>query len=838
MEGGREDRDYHSDNVKKESPSSNAVSPRVQTTERTSNSERTYQSPRVPSAERPYNSSPFAPQAYPRSNPTPSPKPVTPSPKQITPSPKLDFRSHHTPSPKQPDPRSHKTPSPKSEPRSRHTPSPKPDHRSPRMAAALARSQSPRVPLKQESPCPTVTPKPMSPLPPLISDLPPSPPQSSEVPSLLPPLPQSMSYQDDIKSESETSEHISTPSMTTTPSHHLPTPLSPFGGAGPNPSTPSTELPASHAGSASARGFQLNSDRSPRFLHTSPQIIRYCKDGRPSLLCEIKFSRLGPYQSQLLSRLRGAQVPNPSLQRCASREKTTSPGVRSKGKKPPLDRWLTAGSEEEKTVKKKTSPEGEEKQRKKSSPDKDRRKRSSLGEDEDRSNRKRSRSSPDNDQGRKRSSQVEEGKGSSPGEEEQGSSRKRNKEVMEDSDMNRPCDDRTSAASDDTVVREGTEDLKSSHRSSKSHRKDLGHRTSSGTSSETVIKDSEHRKRRDRDSSPTGFEPERAKRFRSAEPEEQILEPASPYNNSCDKRATSVPHATWPRNLMPPPKVYFSYFEKRQHEVYDDDQENVEEEAKRLKHEADKETNMEAKCMKYLQSILMFSVSANRTELSGDQKNAFTMYNQTLKLVKCICRPLTKSNNLFNRDNVDIRLVVMSLRAQSLLNLRLYKMRKHELKECQRSINDLLAKSSEDDPESGHISPTPSPAGSEGSNCSKSSGYTSSGETRMPGIVTPPTNPPVCLSIPKNVMQNQFNFCSYLSQCHELWEQADLFVNKGNVEDFFIQLDQQCGPLTLHSSIKDLVHYTRQGLQYIEDEKYTNSSQHYSNEGQTESDHE
>jgi len=549
----------------------------------------------------------------------------------------------------------------------------------------------------------------------------------------------------------------------------------------------------------------------------------------------------------------GGQVQNPSLQRCASREKTTSPGVRSKGKKPPLDRWLTAAvGEEEKTVKKKASPDEDEKQRKKSSPDKDRRKRSSLGEDEDRSSRKRSRSS-----------HGEEGKRSSPGDEESGNSRKRKKDPIDESDMTRPCgdvnrpcddrtsasddktspcDDRTSAPCDDAVVRDAT-DERPSHRSSKSHRKELGHRTMTSTGATSETKDSEHRKRRDRDPSPTGYEPERAKRFRaSAEPEEytgpESCRPnTSPYN-TCDKRATSVPHATWPRNLMPPPKVYFSYFEKRQHEVYDDDQENVEEEAKRLKHEADKETNMEAKCMKYLQSILMFSVSANRTELSGDQKNAFTMYNQTLKLVKCICRPLTKSNNLFNRDNVDIRLVVMSLRAQSLLNLRLYKMRKHELKECQRSINDLLAKSSEDDPESGHISPTPSPAGSEGSNCSKSSGYTSSGETRMPGIVTPPTNPPVCLSIPKNVMQNQFNFCSYLSQCHELWEQADLFVNKGNVEEFFILLDQQCGPLTLHSSIKDLVHYTRQGLQYIEDEKYTSSSHHYTNEGQTDEDHE
>ena len=106
----------------------------------------------------------------------------------------------------------------------------------------------------------------------------------------------------------------------------------------------------------------------------------------------------------------------------------------------------------------------------------------------------------------------------------------------------------------------------------------------------------------------------------------------------------------------------------------------------------------------------------------------------------------------------------------------------------------------------------------------------------MPGVLTPPTAPPICLSIPKNVMQNQYNFCSYLSQCHELWEQADLYVSKGQCEgkqgsikkkcflnilfsDFFIHLDQECGPLTLHSSLKDLVNYTRKGLASISDDK-------------------
>ena len=69
------------------------------------------------------------------------------------------------------------------------------------------------------------------------------------------------------------------------------------------------------------------------------------------------------------------------------------------------------------------------------------------------------------------------------------------------------------------------------------------------------------------------------------------------------------------------------------------------------------------------------------------------------------------------------RLVVPSLRAQSLLNLKLYKMKRHELKDYQKTIQDVLARSEDEQPaaaeQQGQISPTPSPAGSEGSNCSK-----------------------------------------------------------------------------------------------------------------------
>ena len=134
-----------------------------------------------------------------------------------------------------------------------------------------------------------------------------------------------------------------------------------------------------------------------------------------------------------------------------------------------------------------------------------------------------------------------------------------------------------------------------------------------------------------------------------------------------------------------------------------------------------------------------------------------------------------------------------SLRCQSLLYLKLYKMRRHELKECQKIIGDHIQKASQQNSPTMTISPTPSPAGSEGSVCSKSSGYTSSGEQRIsPGgsVLTPPTPATngasssigALCSVPQSVMQKQHQFCSYLSQCHELWEKADIYAHRGHCQ--------------------------------------------------------
>jgi len=356
------------------------------------------------------------------------------------------------------------------------------------------------------------------------------------------------------------------------------------------------------------------------------------------------------------------------------------------------------------------------------------------------------------------------------------------------------------------------------------------------------------RKRRDRESSPAyHHDHPSAKRARPSDRDDGELDEEdedmmhSAYSASLP---SSMPpaHPTYlPSNgavgnisLMPPPRGY-SYAMRRQMELLDYEvEQNVENEAqtneaKRIKHEADNEANLEAKCSKYLKAFTMFILTAYKSEKDGQLGNAFNHYDQILRLIKCVMKrviPKTKASSS-PKEIPDARLVVMSLRLQALLNLKMYKLKKHEHKELQRTISDILSKEKDKDEDSNsqvlnpqvdqpHISPTPSPAGSEGSNCSKSSGYTSSGEGRIPGVAAPLTTvPPVCLNIPRSTLYKQYTIANYLSQCHELWDQADNFAIKYSVEEFFQRLDEECHPLSLHSAINHLLVYTRRGLDYI-----------------------
>ncbi|EEC06904.1 conserved hypothetical protein, partial [Ixodes scapularis] len=131
-------------------------------------------------------------------------------------------------------------------------------------------------------------------------------------------------------------------------------------------------------------------------------------------------------------------------------------------------------------------------------------------------------------------------------------------------------------------------------------------------------------------------------------------------------------------------------------------------------------------------------------------------------------------------------------------------------------------------------SPTPSPAGSVGS---QSSGYSScelgnnnnnggGGSGRNPAAhhssAVAGRNPAAhhssavaSVAVPQaqyTLLQRQSATLANLHHCHDKWEQADYLTNSSHSKEFFAELDRDCGKLTLHSSSAELVRYVREGV--------------------------
>ncbi|KAK4887756.1 hypothetical protein RN001_004027 [Aquatica leii] len=291
-------------------------------------------------------------------------------------------------------------------------------------------------------------------------------------------------------------------------------------------------------------------------------------------------------------------------------------------------------------------------------------------------------------------------------------------------------------------------------------------------------------------------------------------------------------------NYPQPIREYHSYFERMDEPSEDEerDQNKYLSEAKRLKHLADKEPDTIKQCMLYLEAVLFFLLTGDAMEHeSVTEKAAFTMYKDTLSLIKYIS---TKFRNQQNSSSVHTKLAVLSYRCLALIHYKLFKLKRHEMKENHKHINDYYAKSANMAPiqsdQINHalggqgtpspLSPTPSPAGSVGSVGSQSSGY-SSGELAVRAnstapTTTVPTPPTPCMLMPVhvyNAVSKLNEHSSYLFSYQDLWDQADSLVMKGKQRDFFIELDRTCKPLTLHSSLIDLVKYVRAGIKRLKE---------------------
>ncbi|XP_035795644.1 AF4/FMR2 family member lilli-like isoform X3 [Anopheles albimanus] len=266
-------------------------------------------------------------------------------------------------------------------------------------------------------------------------------------------------------------------------------------------------------------------------------------------------------------------------------------------------------------------------------------------------------------------------------------------------------------------------------------------------------------------------------------------------------------------------KVYVSYFERNDEELSEvRDQNRYLSEAKRLKHAADREGDHLAQAMLYLEAVLFFLLTGDTMERDPiTEKAAFTMYKDTLCLIKFISSKFrSQLQHPTVQGNIHTKVAILSLRCQSLIYLKLYKMRRLEMKETGKTIGEFNHKTSTVPAELANGN-TPSPL-SPTSVGSQSSGY-SSGQNNPAGSIPPINSSPAqCILMPINVhtaYQKQTTLFTNLSTCFDLWEQADSLVIRGNHNEFFIDLDHENGPMTLHSSLYNVVKYVQAGIQKL-----------------------
>uniref|UniRef100_A0A8C0JJ70 ALF transcription elongation factor 4 n=1 Tax=Canis lupus dingo TaxID=286419 RepID=A0A8C0JJ70_CANLU len=236
-------------------------------------------------------------------------------------------------------------------------------------------------------------------------------------------------------------------------------------------------------------------------------------------------------------------------------------------------------------------------------------------------------------------------------------------------------------------------------------------------------------------------------------------------------------------------------------------------EAKKLKHNADALSDRFEKAVYYLDAVVSFIECGNALEKNAQEsKSPFPMYSETVELIKYTMK--LKNYLAPDATAADKRLTVLCLRCQSLLYLRLFKLKKENALKYSKTLTEHLKVSVEKRKGPSCFSvcskavgmPSPvSPKLSPGNSGNYSSGASSASASGS------------SVTIPQRIHQMAASYVQVTSNflyATEIWDQAEQLSKEQ--KEFFAELDKVMGPLIFNASIMtDLVRYTRQGLHWL-----------------------
>ncbi|XP_051869323.1 AF4/FMR2 family member 4 isoform X3 [Pristis pectinata] len=236
-------------------------------------------------------------------------------------------------------------------------------------------------------------------------------------------------------------------------------------------------------------------------------------------------------------------------------------------------------------------------------------------------------------------------------------------------------------------------------------------------------------------------------------------------------------------------------------------------EAKKLKHNADALSDRFEKAVYYLDAVVSFIECGNALERNSQKaKSPFPMYAETVELIKYTMK--LKNHMAPDATAADKKLAVLCLRCQSLLYMRLFKLKKDSALKYSKTLTEHLKNSynsaqAQSPGVGSKAAGTPSPVSpklSPGNTATYSSGSSTSSSSSSASV-----------TIPQRIHQMAASYVQVTSNflyATEVWDQADQ-LGKEN-KDFFVELDKVMHPLVFSSSsMTDLVRYTRQGLHWL-----------------------
>ncbi|NWV83529.1 AFF1 protein, partial [Dasyornis broadbenti] len=242
------------------------------------------------------------------------------------------------------------------------------------------------------------------------------------------------------------------------------------------------------------------------------------------------------------------------------------------------------------------------------------------------------------------------------------------------------------------------------------------------------------------------------------------------------------------------------------------------EQAQKLKHKADAMTDKTGKAFQYLEAALLFIEYGIALESDVlEPKSAYSILSDTIVLIKFIMTLKPFADSVSSHGKI---FAVLRMRCQSILHMAMFGYKKDTAMRYSRLLNDYFKSNFRviQAPSPGvarstglpsPLSPIPSPAGSVssqlGSNDSNSIGHNGIGNS---------TGSTVTVSCHiSSVTSSYVNITSYILHAYEIWEKADALARKN--KEFFAELSRATSALALTSSLTDLVHYIRQGLQWL-----------------------